>query len=140
LKGLIVKNNYQLLGLEELTLEYCRQRNLIVNRDFHHHGDSQINLIIQNGDENEGIGVIIKDWKRAVGVDIIIRAEKIMKNSRVLSKMLIVTNLFSDPARSLAEKIRIFLLTRNDLIRILSSGIKSTTIEDKPDSQNVMLY
>jgi len=135
-----VKNNYQLLGLEELTLEYCRQRNLIVNRDFHHHGDSQINLIIQNGDENEGIGVIIKDWKRAVGVDIIIRAEKIMKNSRVLSKMLIVTNLFSDPARSLAEKIRIFLLTRNDLIRILSSGIKSTTIEDKPDSQNVMLY
>ncbi len=140
MKGLIVKNNYQLLGLEELTLEYCRQRNLIVNRDFHHHGDSQINLIIQNGDENEGIGVIIKDWKRAVGVDIIIRAEKIMKNSRVLSKMLIVTNLFSDPARSLAEKIRIFLLTRNDLIRILSSGIKSTTIEDKPDSQNVMLY
>lgn len=135
-----MKNNYQLLGLEELTLEYCRQRNLIVNRDFHHHGDSQINLIIQNGDENEGIGVIIKDWKRAVGVDIIIRAEKIMKNSRVLSKMLIVTNLFSDPARSLAEKIRIFLLTRNDLIRILSSGIKSTTIEDKPDSQNVMLY
>lgn len=140
MKGLIVKNNYQLLGLEELTLEYCRQRNLIVNRDFHHHGDSQIDLIIQNGEENEGIGVIIKDWKRAVGVDIIIRAEKIMKNSRVLSKMLIVTNLFSDPARSLAERIRIFLLTRNDLIRILSSGIKSTTIEDKPDSQNVMLY
>lgn len=135
-----MKNNYQLLGLEELTLEYCRQRNLIVNRDFHHHGDSQIDLIIQNGEENEGIGVIIKDWKRAVGVDIIIRAEKIMKNSRVLSKMLIVTNLFSDPARSLAERIRIFLLTRNDLIRILSSGIKSTTIEDKPDSQNVMLY
>ena len=140
LKGLIVKNNYQLLGLEELTLEYCRQRNLMVDRKFHQR-DDEIDLVIQNGEENEGIGVIIKDWKRAVGVDIIIRAEKVMKNTRFLSKMLVVTNYFSDPARSLAEKIRIFLLTRNDLIRILSSGMKSTTMEENSDShQNVLLY
>ena len=135
-----MKNNYQLLGLEELTLEYCRQRNLIVDRKFHQR-DDEIDLVIQNGGENEGIGVIIKDWKRAVGVDIIIRAEKVMKNTRFLSKMLIVTNYFSDPARSLAEKIRIFLLTRNDLIQILSSGIKTTTMEKNPDSQqDVVLY
>ena len=135
-----MKNNYQLLGLEELTLEYCRQRNLIVDRKFHQR-DEEIDFVIQNGDENEGIGVIIKDWKRAVGVDIVIRAEKVMKNSRFLSKMLLVTNYFSDPARSLAEKIRIFLLTRNDLIRILTSGIKTTTMEDNSDSQqNVLLY
>ena len=135
-----MKNNYQLLGLEELTLEYCRQRNLIVDRKFHQR-DEEIDFVIQNGDENEGIGVIIKDWKRAVGVDIVIRAEKVMKNSRFLSKMLVVTNYFSDPARSLAEKIRIFLLTRNDLIRILTSGIKTTTMEDSSDSQqNVLLY
>jgi len=135
-----VKNNYQLLGLEELTLEYCRQRNLIVDRKFHQR-DEEIDFVIQNGDENEGIGVIIKDWRRAVGVDIVIRAEKVMKNSRFLSKMLVVTNYFSDPARSLAEKIRIFLLTRNDLIRILTSGIKTTTMEDNSDSQqNVLLY
>jgi hypothetical protein len=138
-----VKNNYQLLGLEELTLEYCKQRNLIVDRKFHQR-DEEIDFVIQNGDENEGIGVIIKDWKRAVGVDIVIRAEKVMKNTRFLSKMLVVTNYFSDPARSLAEKIRIFLLTRNDLIRILTSGIKTTTtttMEDNSDSQqNVLLY
>ncbi|MFX1518220.1 MAG: hypothetical protein ACFFC6_18130, partial [Promethearchaeota archaeon] len=68
-----MKNNYQLLGLEELTLEYCRQRNLIVDRKFHQRNE-EIDFVIQNGDENEGIGVIIKDWKRAVGVDIVIRA------------------------------------------------------------------
>ncbi|MFX0204560.1 MAG: restriction endonuclease [Candidatus Hodarchaeota archaeon] len=135
-----MKNNYQLLGLEELTLEYCKQRNLIVDRKFYQHNE-EIDFVIQNGDENEGIGVIIKDWKRAVGVDIVIRAEKVMKNSRFLSKMLVVTNYFSDPARSLAEKIRIFLLTRNDLIRILTSGIKTTTMEDNSDNQqNVLLY
>ncbi|MFX1505795.1 MAG: restriction endonuclease [Promethearchaeota archaeon] len=135
-----MKNNYQLLGLEELTLEYCKQRNLIVDRKFYQYNE-EIDFVIQNGDENEGIGVIIKDWKRAVGVDIVIRAEKVMKNSRFLSKMLVVTNYFSDPARSLAEKIRVFLLTRNDLIRILTSGIKTTTMEDNSDSQqNVLLY
>lgn len=130
-------NNYQLLGLEELTREYCRQRNLMIDGS---RNNDEINFVIQNGDENEGIGVLIKDWKRAVGVDIVIRAEKVMKNSRFLSKMLVVTNYFSDPARSLAEKIRILLLTRNDLIRILSSGIE-TTVEDNSDKQqNVLLY
>ena len=97
-----MKNNYHLLGLEELTLEYCRQRDLLIDRNFHPQRDNQVDLVIKNGDENDSIGVIIKDWKRAVGVDIIIRAEKIMKNHRVLSKMLVVTNIFSDPALSLA--------------------------------------
>ncbi len=132
-----MKNNYQLLGLEELTREYCRQRNLMIDSSY---VNDEISFAIQNGDENEGIGVLIKDWKRAVGVDIVIRAEKVMKNSRFLSKMLVVTNYFSEPAQSLAEKIRIFLLTRNDLIRILSSGIE-TKIEDNSDKQqNVLLY
>lgn len=136
LKGLIVKNNYQLLGLKELTEEYCRQRNLIIDSS---HVNDEVDFIIQNGDENEGIGVLIKDWKRAVGVDIVIRAEKVMKNSRLLTKMLVVTNYFSDPARSLAERIRIFLLTRNDLIRILSSGMKPT-LEGSDEHQDVLLY
>lgn len=136
-----MKNNFELLGLKELTLEYCRQRDLIVDQNVQHKTDKRLDLIIQNGDENEGIGVIIKDWKRAVGVDIIIRAEKVMKNSRFISKILIVTNFFSDPARSLAEKIRIFMLTRNDLIQILSSGLKTTTIKkSSDDQQNVILY
>ncbi|MFX1516920.1 MAG: hypothetical protein ACFFC6_11455, partial [Promethearchaeota archaeon] len=66
-----MKNNYQLLELEELTREYCRQRNLIIDGA---QVNDEIDFVIQNGDENEGIGVIIKDWKRAVGVDIVIRA------------------------------------------------------------------
>ncbi len=130
-----------MLELEELTLEYCRQRGLIINRDTENPEEGKVDLIIQNGNENEGIGVIIKDWKRAVGVDIVIRAEKIMKNHRLITKILIITNYFSDPARSLAEKIRIFLLTRNDLIRILSSDLNTNAIEKGSDNQeNVILY
>jgi hypothetical protein len=136
-----VKNNLEMLGLEELTLEYCQQRGLIVERSIHHLGDNRVDLIIQNGDGNEGIGVIIKDWKRAVGVDIIIRSEQIMKASRSITKMLIVSNFFSDPARSLAEKIGIFLFTRSDLLRILSSDMKTKSIKEIAENrQDIMLY
>lgn len=136
-----MKNNLEILGLEELTLEYCQQRGLIVERSIHHLGDNRVDLIIQNGDGNEGIGVIIKDWKRAVGVDIIIRSEQIMKASRSITKMLIVSNFFSDPARSLAEKIGIFLFTRSDLLRILSSDMKTKSIKEIAENrQDIMLY
>ncbi|MFX0184778.1 MAG: restriction endonuclease [Candidatus Hodarchaeota archaeon] len=136
-----MKNNLEILALEELTLEYCQQRGLVVERSIHHLGDNRVDLIIQNGDGNEGIGVIIKDWKRAVGVDIIIRSEQIMKASRSITKMLIVSNFFSDPARSLAEKIGIFLFTRSDLLRILSSDMKTKSIKEIAENrQDIMLY
>ena len=133
-------SNLELLELEELTLEYCRQRNLVADRNFHRHGDSRIDLLIQNGDEEECVGVVIKDWKRAVGVDIVIRAEQILKDNRFLAKILIVANFFSDPARSLAERIGIFLLTRNDLMRILSADLSSGTVNDSDKESNLILH
>ncbi len=137
---LIMKSNFELFELEDLTLEYCRIRGLIVDRNISRRSEKRIDLYIENGSD-KGIGVVIKDWKRAVGVDIVIRAEQIVKTSRFISKILIVSNFFSDPARSLAEKIGIFLLTRSDLVRILSSDLKKKTVKDTSDRrENVVLY
>lgn len=134
-------NNVELLELKDLALEYCRQRGLVVDVSRRQR-DKRIEFVIQNGADNEGIGVIIKDWKRAVGVDIIIRTEQILIENRWLSKILIVSNFFSDPARALADKIGIFLLTRNDLIRILSSDLDdSKPVEKVSDNkQDLVLY
>ncbi|MFX0085370.1 MAG: restriction endonuclease [Candidatus Hodarchaeota archaeon] len=135
-----MKGNFELFELEDLTLEYCRIRGLIVDRNISRRSEKRIDLYIENGSD-KGIGVVIKDWKRAVGVDIVIRAEQIVKTSRFISKILIVSNFFSDPARSLAEKIGIFLLTRSDLVRILSSDFKKKTVKDTSDRrENVVLY
>lgn len=136
----IMKHNFELFKLEDLTLEYCKIRGLIIDRNIVRRSEKRIDLFIEN-DDTKGIGVVIKDWKRAVGVDIIIRAEQIAKTSRLISKILIVSNLFSDPARSLAEKIGIFLLTRSDLIRILSSDLgRKTGKKPSGSRQNVALY
>jgi hypothetical protein len=96
-----MKNNFELFALEDLTHEYCRIRGLIIDQNVSQRSEKRINFLIQNGDDT-GIGVVIKDWKRAVGVDIVIRAEQIAKTSRLISKILVVSNLFSDPARMIS--------------------------------------
>ncbi len=137
-----MKNNQELYGLKELTLEYCRQRGFQVNQNIQHFGmANQIQMTIQNGNIRENIGVLIKDWKRAAGVDIVIRAEQIVKTTRLISKILVVSNFFSEPARSLADKIGIFLLTRKDLLRVLTTKPDPEEIEKITNKQqNALLY
>ena len=134
-------SNLELLTLKELTTQYCRVRGLVIDQNTSRASNRRWDFVIQNGADNEGIGITIKDWRRAVGVDIIIRAEKLMKSSRFITKVLLISNHFSDPARSLAERIGILLLTKNDIIDILSSDIPEKKYEDPPDNQkNVVIY
>ena len=136
-----MQSNLELLPLKELTTHYCRVRGLVIDQNTSRASNRRWDFVIQNGADNEGIGITIKDWKRAVGVDIIIRAEKLMKSNRTINKVLLISNHFSDPARSLAERIGIILLTKNDLIDILSTELPETQHEDPPDSgKNVIIY
>jgi hypothetical protein len=136
-------DNLELIELKALMLEYCRQRGFLVDQNPHRQGIStQLAMLIQNGDIRETIGVMIKDWKRSIGIDVILRAEDLLKVTPTISKVLIVSNLFSEPAQSLAKRVGILLMTRLDLIRILSSdsevsrGLQSTA----DDGQDVILY
>ncbi len=131
-----MQSNLELLPLKELTTQYCRVRGLVIDQNTSRASNRRWDFVIQNGADNEGIGITIKDWRRAVGVDIIIRAEKLMKSSRFVTKVLLISNHFSDPARSLAERIGILLLTKNDIIDILSSESSAANYEDPPDNQN----
>ena len=137
-----MKSDLELLTLKELTTEYCHFRGLTIDKNTSRASNRRWDFVIQNDNEKESIGITIKDWRRAVGVDIVIRAEQMMKASRYVSKVLLVSNHFSDPARSLAEKIGIFLLTKNDMVDILSTSSEDPW-EDPvdPDNQhNVVIH
>lgn len=124
-------------------LEYCRQRGFLVDQKPCRQGrSSQLAMVIQNGDIRKIIGVLVKDWKRSVGIDVILRAEDLLKVTPTISKVLIVSNLFSEPAQSLAERVGILLLTRLDLIRILSgeSEVSKGLHNPADDGQDVILY
>ena len=136
MKELIMQSNLELLPLKELTTQYCRVRGLVIDQNTSRASNRRWDFVIQNGADNEGLGITIKDWRRAVGVDIVIRAEKLMDSSRLINKVLLISNHFSDPARSLAKRIGILLLTKNDIIDILSSEMPDSSYEDPPDNQN----
>ena len=130
-----MKSDLELLTLKELTTEYCHFRGLNIDQNTSRVSNRRWDFVIQNDSDKESIGITIKDWKRAVGVDIVIRAEQMMKACRYVSKVLVVSNYFSDPARSLAEKIGIFLLTKNDMVEILSSPSDKDQWKDHLNNQ-----
>lgn len=75
---------------------------------------TRVDYIIR-GDNGKGIGVVIKNWARSVGVDIVIRAERAMKDSTLLKGVMIITNGYSDPAKQLADRINVGLYTQFDM-------------------------
>lgn len=65
------------------------------------------------------IGVIVKDWSRSCGYNVILEAER-LQESAGLSKVMVVANQFSGTAKELAEKLGILTLTNGELISIKS--------------------
>ena len=65
------------------------------------------------------IGVLVKDWARTCGINVILQFEQIVKDVRpAIRQGMLVGNQFSSSARSLAEKAGILLLSRGELISI----------------------
>ncbi len=67
----------------------------------------------------QGIGVIIKDWKRPCNFKVILTAENIQRKfPHLLQKMLVISVSFSPAAEKAAEKTKVLLLTRGELVSI----------------------
>ena len=79
-------------------------------------------LVHQSKDENVDIGgkigVIVKDWARSCGYNVILEAERLQTNTPGLAKVMVCANQFSTTARELAEKLGILTLTNGELVSI----------------------
>lgn len=69
----------------------------------------KFDLIVQSGRSAQGVW--IKDWKRTIGVNIVISLDKACEDVG-LSKPIIIGEKFSDHARSYANRRKITLLTK----------------------------
>lgn len=91
--------------------------------------DSRLSYVLKslNKSENGYIGVIVRDWKRVVGVGQVHKAEELLERlNPELTKILIVSSMgFSYSATRLADKIgRVGLLSRGQLISLLLKRIE----------------
>jgi hypothetical protein len=67
------------------------------------------------------IGILIKDWNRSCGYQIILSAEKSQKESGI-GKVVVVSNSFSEVARSWGRKLDITTLSDGEIGSILISN------------------
>lgn len=98
------------MTLQEDFVQFCYKQNFDVKSPK---SRGRADFIVMNDDGN--VGVIVKDWGRAVGVDIVIRAEQAKDSSRLFSRVIILTNSYSDPAKSMADRINVGLFSKIDL-------------------------
>lgn len=96
--------------LENL-LDFCEKEKFsLVESDI-----EGFDYIISNAIEN--IGVVIKDYKRAMGITPVIKAFQSKEWTTEISKIMILTNRYSSPAESLAHHSGIILVTPQDFKR-----------------------
>ncbi|MHA1227171.1 MAG: restriction endonuclease [Candidatus Hodarchaeales archaeon] len=119
-------------NLQDLALIAFESRGMICLHPMqifkHVLADSHLTYVIKNvGQDVSGYtGVILCDWKRVVGISQIEKAIKVLSVCQPkLQKTIIVSTMgFSYPAKKLAKKSGIGLLTRRELISLIPSHIE----------------
>ncbi len=77
---------------------------------------NRFDLIVQKGQVEHGIW--IRDWNRTIGVNVIINVDKASEDVG-LSNPIIVGEKFSDHAKSYANRRKITLLTKRQMLQSL---------------------
>ena len=110
--------------LRELAEEFWRRKGFLVEKTVAMrgiNGDTYTFAYVlrkpSNHASNEEIGVLVRDWKRSVGVDVLIKTDQIAETTG-LKKIMVLANRFSANARTYAKSRSILLLSRSELISL----------------------
>jgi hypothetical protein len=77
---------------------------------------TKFDLIVQKGQVEQG--VCIRDWNRTIGVNVIIKVDK-ASDDVGLSRPIIIGEKFSDHAKFYANRKKITLLTKRQILQTL---------------------
>ena len=107
-------------SLANLAMKYFRQNGYKIEKDAILEGMSGVSrkfdLILQKGREKRSVW--IKDWRRTVGVNIIINIDKASEDVG-FPKPIIIAEKFSGHAKAYANRRGIILLSKQQILRML---------------------
>ncbi|MHA1542946.1 MAG: restriction endonuclease [Candidatus Hodarchaeales archaeon] len=87
--------------------------------------DSRLSLVLKLPNTNDFVGIIIRDWKKIVGISEIHRAEELLLKCSEIPKIIIVSSMgFSSAAKQQAERVGLDLVTRKEIISLLVKRIE----------------
>jgi galactitol-specific phosphotransferase system IIB component len=112
----------QSLNLKQAVIQYFRKKGYKVEENVSLEGYRGIirnfDLIIQKGRLTQGVW--IRDWKRTIGINIIINLDKASEEVG-LPNPIIVGEKFSDHAKAYANRRKIMLLTTRQVLQSLKA-------------------
>ena len=109
-------------SLKDLAIRYLKRKGYSLEKDYSQEGQSGIvrkfDLFARRGDT--AYPVWIKNWKRTVGVNIVINIDKASEDIEA-ARPILISNKFSDHARAYANRNRrgIQLITKSEIQRSL---------------------
>jgi hypothetical protein len=108
------------LSLANLAVKYFRQNGYAVEKDAILEGVSglsrKFDLVLRKGREKRSVW--IKDWKRTVGVNMVINIDKAAEDVG-FPKPIIISGKFSGHAKAYANRRGITLLSKQQIMRLL---------------------
>ena len=108
------------VSLIELATKYFRQNGYKIEKDAVLEGISglprKFDMVIRKGKEQRSVW--IKDWKRTVGVNIVINMDKASEDVG-LPKPIMISEKFSGHAKAYANRRGITLLSKREILRKL---------------------
>jgi hypothetical protein len=108
------------LSLANLALKYFRQNGYKIEKDIFLEGASglsrRFDLVLRKGREKRSVW--IKDWKRTVGVNMVINIDKAAEDVG-FPKPIIISEKFSGHAKAYANRRGITLLSKQQILRLL---------------------
>jgi hypothetical protein len=108
------------LSLANLAVKYFRQNGYKIEKDAVLEGESglsrKFDLVLRKSREKRSVW--IKDWKRTVGVNIVINIDKAAEDVG-FPKPIIISGKFSGHAKAYANRRGITLLSKQQILRLL---------------------
>ncbi|MEM3549761.1 MAG: hypothetical protein QXV01_01540 [Candidatus Bathyarchaeia archaeon] len=108
------------LDLKTSAVQYFRKKGYKVEEDISLEGFRGIqrtfDLIVQRGRQTQGVW--IRDWKRTIGINVVINLDKASEEVG-LPNPIIIGEKFSDHAKSYANRRKIMLLTKRQILQSL---------------------
>lgn len=110
------------LSLANLAVKYFRQNGYKIEKDAMLEGVSglsrKFDLVLRKGREKRSVW--IKDWKRTVGVNMVINIDKAAEDVG-FPKPIIISGKFSGHAKAYANRRGITLLSKQQILRLLGN-------------------
>ena len=127
----VQQNQFIDQNLKTLALSFLTQKNFTIEKNKKLTGNSGQEYVTsfhiqgREGSKDQlSTVIVILDYAKSIGTDVIYKYDRMSKDlSDKVNKIVLIGNDFSVPARNMAEKASIFLLSRGELVSILLSNM-----------------